>query len=416
MEITKVIEYAYSYAEYQVSDGHNEIRCICDSVPLPGGMVPKVGMKVKRLFVFFFDAPVIKKAEKRECEIIKTEERGFQYRLTGYLTDKKESLMRINDFIVSLEFLYPDGMEDMGEWKEGDFVTIIADRIHCELDISSISDQPFRSETLDTASNEMSEKRKHEQAALSLLLDSLAYKELCRVCREQDLTVDVSVYDTPDGTSGIALAIKDRLGRIPYEEDEPMCQLCLTSTLTFVRRGVTRFNPIKPDEFFWPHIPELTEIIRTQKYFFGEDRGVGIESFYLNITMRPDCQTDDLPVIFCEIAGDTRIVSVSYSLFSFFEGLRAVYEFIERHAGDVLEVETLKNKIDLGGDFLDFFARIYPIYRPKLEAFYQEYGLLLVASGTASFRFGRKNRKQIKRLGQKVDDQPGPSADRTAAP
>lgn len=38
---------SYSYAVYQISDGLYELRCVCNSVPLPNEMVPKVGRKVK---------------------------------------------------------------------------------------------------------------------------------------------------------------------------------------------------------------------------------------------------------------------------------------------------------------------------------------------------------------------------------
>jgi len=47
MEITKINEYSDSYAEYQISDGLYELRCVCNYVPLPNEMEPKVGRKVK---------------------------------------------------------------------------------------------------------------------------------------------------------------------------------------------------------------------------------------------------------------------------------------------------------------------------------------------------------------------------------
>ena len=49
MKISKINEYSYSYAEYMVSDGKQELRCVCNSVPLPCGQEPKIGMAVKNV-------------------------------------------------------------------------------------------------------------------------------------------------------------------------------------------------------------------------------------------------------------------------------------------------------------------------------------------------------------------------------
>ena len=76
MKITKINE--YSYAEYQISDGLYELRCICNSVPLPNEMEPKIGMKVKKLYVFCYnDLISINKELRKEYSIVKTEEYGF---------------------------------------------------------------------------------------------------------------------------------------------------------------------------------------------------------------------------------------------------------------------------------------------------------------------------------------------------
>ena len=52
MKISKINEYSYSYAEYLVSDGTYEIRCVCNSVPLADGSEPQIGMPIKMLYAF----------------------------------------------------------------------------------------------------------------------------------------------------------------------------------------------------------------------------------------------------------------------------------------------------------------------------------------------------------------------------
>lgn len=133
MEIAKINEYSYSYAEYLVSDGNRELRCVCNSVPLPNEIEPKVGMKVKKLYIFSYnDLIPIKKELKKEYSIVKTEKIGFQYKLTGNIYNKKRALIRVFNFIMSLEYFYPDGID---EYEDGEYVTIIADRIECELEL-----------------------------------------------------------------------------------------------------------------------------------------------------------------------------------------------------------------------------------------------------------------------------------------
>lgn len=133
MKISKINEYAYSYAEYQISDGNQELRCVCNSVPLPFGQEPKIGMSVKMLYAFSYGKLIIKKEDSLKSDLIlKTKKFGFQYKLIGSILNKKAALIKVFDFIISLEYSYPDGMD---EFENDDVVSIIADRIECDLDI-----------------------------------------------------------------------------------------------------------------------------------------------------------------------------------------------------------------------------------------------------------------------------------------
>ena len=101
MKISKINEYSYSYAEYQVSDGNKEIRCVCNSVPLPNGLEPQIGMSIKMLYAFCFEDMLIKEEKcANHHRIIKTEKYGFQYKIIGTILDKKDSLIKVFDFII----------------------------------------------------------------------------------------------------------------------------------------------------------------------------------------------------------------------------------------------------------------------------------------------------------------------------
>ena len=51
---------------------------------------------------------------------------------SSHILNKMNSLIKVFDFIISLEYFYPNGISD---FEEGDIVSIIIDRIECELDI-----------------------------------------------------------------------------------------------------------------------------------------------------------------------------------------------------------------------------------------------------------------------------------------
>ncbi|MBR2970532.1 MAG: hypothetical protein IKC48_01905 [Clostridia bacterium] len=133
MKISKVNEYSYSYAEYQITDGNNELRCVCNSVPLPYGLEPKAGMPVKKVYAFSYVELFIQKETQSSADaIIKTEEFGFQYKIIGTVLDIKLSLIKVFDFVISLEYSYPNGIDG---FEDGDKVLVIVDRFDCELNV-----------------------------------------------------------------------------------------------------------------------------------------------------------------------------------------------------------------------------------------------------------------------------------------
>ena len=133
MKISKINEYSYSYAEYQVSDGDKEIRCVCNSVPLAGGLEPQIGMPIKMLYAFCFEDILIKKDKLANYhKITKIGIHGFTYEVIGAVLSKKDSLIKVFDFIISLEYFYPNGITN---FEEGDVVSFTVDRIECEIDI-----------------------------------------------------------------------------------------------------------------------------------------------------------------------------------------------------------------------------------------------------------------------------------------
>ena len=93
MKISKINEYSYSYADYQVSDGDKEIRCVCNSVPLPNGLEPQIGMPIKMLYAFCFEDILIKEEKSANCyKITKLGKYGFQYEIIGTILHKKNVL------------------------------------------------------------------------------------------------------------------------------------------------------------------------------------------------------------------------------------------------------------------------------------------------------------------------------------
>lgn len=133
VNISKIVEYCYNYAEFLVSDGIREVICISNDVPLPNNQEPQVGMPVKVLYVFTrYDPIEIFVAEERKYYIKKSDKGYFDYDICGSIYDRAKSLIKVFDFIISLEYEYPDGIDFL---MEGEFVEFHVDRFDCDLDL-----------------------------------------------------------------------------------------------------------------------------------------------------------------------------------------------------------------------------------------------------------------------------------------
>lgn len=107
MKISKILEFNYNYAEYLVSDGSHEIRC---RGILLVHQEPKVGMSVKTLYACSYAETIdLIISKNRNYYIQKDKKDSFKYKVCGTIKDYQKALIKVFDFIISLEYYYPDG-------------------------------------------------------------------------------------------------------------------------------------------------------------------------------------------------------------------------------------------------------------------------------------------------------------------
>lgn len=131
MYIKKVLDYSYNYAEYIVSDGKNDIICMCISVPLSDGKIPKEGMAVSNIYIFSLNELSIQKIDKGK-EYTHKNNSYFGYEIQGTVIDDKKAIISVFDFKFSLAYEYPDGLPVT--FCKGDLVKIAVDRFDCEIE------------------------------------------------------------------------------------------------------------------------------------------------------------------------------------------------------------------------------------------------------------------------------------------
>ena len=132
MKISKILEFNYNYGEYLVSDGSHEVRCICNSIPLPNNQEPKVGMSVKTLYAFSYAENIdLIISQNRNYYIQKDKKYYFKYKVCGTIENHQKALIRVFDFIISLGYYYPDGFNFL---LEDGYVEFEVDRFDCDLD------------------------------------------------------------------------------------------------------------------------------------------------------------------------------------------------------------------------------------------------------------------------------------------
>lgn len=132
MHIKKVLEYNYNYAQYIVTDGKNEVKCVCLSVPLPDGKKPESGLSITKIYAFSVDGVIIKKIvneKDMKYSIIKASFDPLGYKLKGRIIDSSKAIVQIFNFEIDLEYDYPDGLSE--DFKNGDYVSFLVDRLDC---------------------------------------------------------------------------------------------------------------------------------------------------------------------------------------------------------------------------------------------------------------------------------------------
>lgn len=132
MHIKKVLEYDYNYAQYIVSDGRNDVKCVCMSVPLPNGRIPERGLEITRIYAFSVGGVIVKKIieeKDKKDEIIKPLFDSLGYKLKGRILDSKKAIVQVFNFKIDLEYDYPNGMGK--DFKNGDYVELSVDRLDC---------------------------------------------------------------------------------------------------------------------------------------------------------------------------------------------------------------------------------------------------------------------------------------------
>ena len=132
MHIKKVLEYNYNYAKYIVSDGHNELKCVCMTVPLPDGREPTIGLEITKICPFSVDGLIINKITKekgKKDSISKLLFNPLGYKLKGRVLDSNQSTVEIFNYKIDLEYDYPEGLGE--DFKDGDYVEFLVDRLDC---------------------------------------------------------------------------------------------------------------------------------------------------------------------------------------------------------------------------------------------------------------------------------------------
>lgn len=136
MQIKEILQYDWNYAEYIVTDGMNDLMCMCNSVPLPDNKSPMVGMKISGIYAFSYGEIRITKILGRENKkfYIDKGESYFAYHLCGKIIDVKKALVQVYNFIISLEYQFNGGFPS--DYFEGDFIDFDADRLDCYIELN----------------------------------------------------------------------------------------------------------------------------------------------------------------------------------------------------------------------------------------------------------------------------------------
>jgi len=127
---------------------------------------------------------------------------------------------------------------------------------------------------------------------------------------------------------------------------------------------------------------------------------MGSESFYINLVTDANCQLpDDCLILYNETICNKKNITLSFSLYSFFDGLFYMYSVIERYKENIFSIESRGKNIDMSiNNFKEFFLELYDIWKDKLERFHSSYGLLLIKPNEDFIKANRKIKKFVLKL------------------
>lgn len=132
MKIKLILEYNFNYAEYIVTDGKHDLICMCLSVPLSDNKEPKTGMQIKNLYAFSYENTIrLNISNNKKCYIKKDKNDYFKYKVCGSVEDSKKATIKVFEFVISLEYYYPEGFNS--SLKNGEYVEFYIDRVDCTL-------------------------------------------------------------------------------------------------------------------------------------------------------------------------------------------------------------------------------------------------------------------------------------------
>lgn len=125
---------------------------------------------------------------------------------------------------------------------------------------------------------------------------------------------------------------------------------------------------------------------------------MAMDGWYLNIKIKSETDISNLIINSYEKKDYVFFLSTTYSYLSFFEGVKILYEWINNNSKLIIECETNNIKIDYLNGFLPFLGYIYEANERKINWFYSQIGIFIVAPGEETYSFVKKNKKRFKKF------------------
>lgn len=133
MKIRKIKGLTEHEGELIITDGCFDIEGICVSLPLLNNRALNIGESVTLLYAFFQkEDPIIVKLKDIKQQKYKLKKKGIfgmSYYVQGHVIDEKKYLVKVFDFIISLEYLFGSEYENRTfVYKNGEWLSFLVDR------------------------------------------------------------------------------------------------------------------------------------------------------------------------------------------------------------------------------------------------------------------------------------------------